>query len=166
MTNGVCKKCCKSFSQKRGKAIFCSRQCVFDFQKGINAPRYKGERNKNGYRQIKIDGKYIFVHRLVMEKFIGRILTNEEVVHHINGITDDNRIENLQLEERVKHLQEHKQKLKNGKNKVCVICGKEFYCSKSRLHYQTCSASCRGKYVRKIYPPEHFAHHNTQLKIK
>jgi hypothetical protein len=39
----------------------------------------------------------IYQHRLVVEEMLGRYLTAEEVVHHKNGVRDDNRPENLEL---------------------------------------------------------------------
>jgi hypothetical protein len=50
-----------------------------------------------GYHSVKVNGKRVKSHRIVMEQILGRALLPNETVHHINGVRTDNRPENLEL---------------------------------------------------------------------
>lgn len=101
--------------------------------KGEKNPRYNGYRtpDKDGYIYVRAPNHpfadsrgYIREHRLVLEKKLGRYLTKDEVAHHINGLKDDNRPENIELMVKKQH-----DGLKDGKtsvdasDRVCIDCG-------------------------------------------
>lgn len=84
---------------------------------GDKNPLWKGGQVKrNGYNVNYISpGNYKLEHILVWEKFNNKVLPKDWLIHHTNGIRDDNRIENLVAMPRKEHetwtyvkiLQEH-----------------------------------------------------------
>lgn len=88
------------------------------FRKGQEHPKWMPigtKRLSRGYILVKTSFlnkngqcKWILEHHLVIEKKIGRKLTTIEQVHHINGIKNDNRPENLSIVNRYSHQVIHK----------------------------------------------------------
>ena len=82
---------------KKGSGKYCSRKCWSPTERG---------------KAISIDGYYVIsgikVHRMIMEKHIGRKLLFSEIVHHINEDKFDNDIKNLKIVSRKEHNIIHK----------------------------------------------------------
>ena len=64
-------------------------------------------RYKPDHHRASKNNKYIFEHILIMENYLGRPIGTDEVVHHKNGIKDDNRVENLEVMEFGEHSAMH-----------------------------------------------------------
>lgn len=92
-----CKYCQKEFHispSRIGNKFFCSKKCYSSFFK---------KENKTKYKMISVNGIRCLEHRYLMEKKLNRKLMKYEHVHHINGNSLDNRIENLYLVNWSKH---------------------------------------------------------------
>lgn len=85
---------------------YCSKCAAFIDRMSRPSPNWCGGKVLDSKGYIKIyaphhenanKAGYIFEHRLMMETKIGRKLLKTEVVHHKNGMIQDNRIENLEL---------------------------------------------------------------------
>lgn len=121
-----CRYCNNDLNTKDKRKRYCSKNCFKLFRRKYtkeHCGKYRKKcrdkilsnklwftreygseyKNKLGYVTVKFGSVNIKKHRLVMMRKLGRELKRWEHVHHINGIRDDNRPENLMLTEIRQH---------------------------------------------------------------
>ena len=85
-----------------------------EYMQGFHNPAWKGGITKhNGYIYIHKpkhpfnNNGYVKRTRLVAEKYLGHYLTKKDITHHINGIKNDDRPENIKIITRSEHAKIH-----------------------------------------------------------
>jgi hypothetical protein len=111
-------------ARRKQRGNHCSKECQGKARSRLNSQiskrRFVG---KDGYAWVfapdhpkAVGYGYVQEHRLVMEQVLGRVLQDGELVHHRNGVKDDNRPENLIVLTQQTHMGEV----------VCPYCGATF----------------------------------------
>lgn len=92
--------------EKQEKQLTCSVKCKNIFFSGVNSSSFRGGEyiNQNSNHKFVLVGKrkgyvgkYTAEHRMIISKYLGRMIKRTEIVIHINNQGTDNRLLNLYL---------------------------------------------------------------------
>lgn len=92
--NIICQICGKQVAACRREQKFCM-ECYKSLQKFASSP-------KNSYENAGGDS-YCWAHRRIAQKTLNRKLRTNEVIHHLDGDTKNNSLNNLLVLSRAKH---------------------------------------------------------------
>lgn len=117
-------------------------------------------RETNRYTRITINGRMVYEHRYIMEKHLGRELSSDEFVHHIDGDPKNNKLVNLQVIAPTKHTgihhtgktlsEEHKRRLLDANIGRCRVFSEEHKRKMSeaaKIAYKNRIRNVRGQFV-------------------
>ena len=126
----ICQECKKSkfvfpsLAKNRKYGNFCSLDCLGAFRTrkltGSLSANYKtGDVRDRDYVMVHApwhpnatNKNKVYLHRLIVEARLGRLLNEDEVVHHKDGNKENNYWENLEVMTQSEHARKHKMEKK------------------------------------------------------
>ena len=102
----------------------------------------------------------IYRYRFLLECFLGRPLEATEVVHHKNGNSGDDRIENLEIKGNGEHVKEHCQLRRTIR--ICDVCNEGFECD-SAYNATRCRKCYRMLLAKKLDRKDYWRRYHIEV---
>jgi hypothetical protein len=154
-----CPECRKSFERcphsikkafERSGAWRC-KSCSLRLRNVASPRPLLSKRKKGECIEIKTENGWMFEHRYIMEKHLGRKLEISEAVHHINRNRSDNRIENLEVMNHGEHTRMHHKGLKRSretKDKISISKKKDYIYEKHPAYKHITIKNLKINYIQ------------------